>query len=37
MSDYMDRSLGLGYVKGSLILVTILLTYTQVVINPSNC
>lgn len=26
MSDYMDRSLGLGYPKGSLILVTILLT-----------
>lgn len=26
MSDYMDRSLGLGYTKGSLILVTILLT-----------
>jgi len=26
MSDYMDRSLGLGYAQGSLILVTILLT-----------
>ena len=25
MSDYMDRSLGLGYAKGSLILITILL------------
>lgn len=26
MSDYMDRSLGLGYAKGSFILITILLT-----------
>ena len=30
MSDYMDRSLGLGYPKGSLILVTILLTIFSV-------
>jgi uncharacterized membrane-anchored protein len=30
MSDYMDRTLGLGYAKGSLILVTILITILSV-------